>query len=550
MSCAKTPSVRAVIFDFDGTLTKPGSLEFAKIKAELGCPLNRPVLEFIATLETGPRRRAQQLLDEFEYRAAEVSEPNRGAERLLDFLGAHRIPCAIVSRNSLRSVLRALENFDSVSTDHFEALITRDDRIPPKPDPASIHKVALRLGLPVEQVLTVGDFIYDVEAGKRSGALTAYLSNDSALPSFKEPPDYVVSDLEELETLIDRLRPLPVGKLPNRFLEESLSEVTDPDGQLLIKPGIGEDVAAVNLTSKDEGLVLKSDPITFATDRLGYYAIVVSANDLATAGAVPRWLLTTILLPIGTNAAQAQKIIAEVNEFCGRYHLQLCGGHTEITHAVSQSVVVAHLTGTATRSDLLEKQHISTGDRVLLTKGVAIEGAATIAHEFPQELLKLGLSENDISSAQRLLYDPGISVLGEAQLAKGLDGVTAMHDVTEGGLATALDELSAASNCRISIDTQKIHILPEAKKICQLLGLDPLGLIASGSLLITCKKSACGNVLMKLRSAGITTEVLGKAKGPGRGIELTQDNATWPKFETDEISRAFEILTKVRSASR
>lgn len=549
MSSSKIPLVRAVVFDFDGTLTKPGSLDFGRIKEELGCPSSRPVLEFIATLDKGSRQSAQELLDQFEYRAAEVSTPNRGAEQLLTFLKGHKIPCAVVSRNSLRSVLRALENFDTVSADDFQSLITRDDQIPPKPDPASIQESARRLKIPVEEVLTVGDFIYDVEAGKNSGALTVYLSNDSPLPYFTEPPDYVVHGLKELESLIDHWRPLSVGKLPNRFLEESLDKVTDSCAQLLIGPGMGEDVAALELTSIDEVLVLKSDPITFATDHLGYYSVVVNANDLATSGAIPRWLLATVLLPVGANAARAQQIIAEINEFCGRYHIQLCGGHTEITPAVTQAVVIAQLSGSVTRSGLLKKQSIRVGDRILLTKELAIEGVATIAHEYPLELSKLGLSTADLSRAQLLLESPGISVLQEAQLVSGLKGVKAMHDVTEGGLATALDELSAASSSRMLIDRAKIRILPEAEKICRALGIDPLGLLGSGSLLIVCSEDACQKVLSTLESAGINAEVLGQVSASGRGVEWISGEEKWPVFETDEISRAFEILSQVRKES-
>ncbi len=547
MSSARIPVVRAVVFDFDGTLTKPGSLDFASLRKELGCPPNQPVLEFISALNAADRQRSQEMLDRFEYEAAEASRPNRGAEKLLIDLDSHRIPYGIVSRNSRRAVLRALENFDSISADRFKTLITRDDHIAPKPDPGSICKAAKQLGFPVEEILTVGDFIYDVEAGRRSGALTVYLANAISSPPLPEPPDYVVSDLEELGKLIARLRPLPVGKLPSHFLEESLAQLTKSDEQMLIGPSVGEDAAAIKLTSSDEVLVLKSDPITFTTNRLGYYAVVVGANDVATTGATARWLLSTLLLPEGVNAARAQQIITEVDEFCSRHSIQLCGGHTEITKVVTQPVVVAQLAGTVARSCLLKKSDLSTGDRILLTKAVAIEGTAIIAHEFPEELRRLGLSESDLLRAQQLLHDPGISILEEARAAARLDGVTAMHDVTEGGLATALEELSTAANCRFLIDRNKIRILPETSKICQLLGLDPLGLLGSGSLLIACSQTACGKVVTKLRTAGIPVEVLGYAEETGFGVDLYENQGFWPGFETDEISRALDILSSLRA---
>jgi len=549
MSSAKIPVIRAVVFDFDGTLTRPGPLDFARIREKLNCPSDRPVLEFISSLDEQNAERCRKLLEEFEYRAAEISEPNRGAEQLLEYLNVHGIPFGIVSRNSLRSILRALENFQEITPRHFRTLITRDDQIAPKPDPASILEAADRLGVHVDELLTVGDFVYDVEAGRRSGALTVYLKNDASHSAFKDPPDYVVEDLEELQNLIDRLRPLPIGKLPNRFLEESLAEIIQTDEQLLTGAGVGEDAAAVQLTSGDEVLVLKSDPITFATDRLAYYAIVINANDVAATGATPRWLLTTLLLPPESNAAGAQRIIAEINQFCVRYGIQLCGGHTEITGAVTQPVIVAQLIGTCGRSNLLEKDLVSYGDRILLTKGLAIEGTATIAHEFADEMLSLGLSEADLEAAQQLLYDPGISVITEARAVRRIEGVTAMHDVTEGGLATALEEFSAATNRKMVVDHSQIHILPETTRICERLGLDPMGLLASGSLLIACSAAACPDVFGKLESEGIRVQILGHFLENGRGVRLSQTGMSWPTFETDEISRAFKILSAVRRSA-
>jgi hydrogenase maturation factor len=397
----------------------------------------------------------------------------------------------------------------------------------------------------MQEILTVGDFIYDVQAGKSSGALTVYLTNGiSSSPTCR--PDYTVRDLTELEELISRLRPLPVGKLPNRFLEESLAKIGVEDSQIVIGPRVGEDVAAIQMRDDEEIVVLKSDPITFSTNRLGYYSVVINANDIATSGAKPRWLLATILLPEGANATFAQALIAEIDEFCDQYGIHLCGGHTEITDAVNQPVVIAQIAGTVTRERLLDKRCIGQGDQVLLTKGIAIEGTTTLAHEFPQELLRLGLSEKEILDAQLLLEEPGISILEEARLAAELDGVIAMHDVTEGGIATALAELSLAANRRIQIDPDLITILPETERFCAVLGLDPLGLIGSGSLLIVCRKSAADKVSARLREAGITADILGLAGERGRGVDLANSEGVWPRFETDEIARAFDILNSLK----
>ena len=154
-----------------------------------------------------------------------------------------------------------------------------------------------------------------------------------------------VGDLPQLNRLIRMGVPLPAGKLPNDLLQELLDEFTFEDPALLINPGVGEDIAAVDV-AQEEVLVLKSDPITFATDAIGHYAVLVNANDIATAGALPRWLLTTLLFPVGSTPSLISSIVSELREFCRTWGITLCGGHTEITDAVTRPVVCGMMAGT------------------------------------------------------------------------------------------------------------------------------------------------------------------------------------------------------------
>jgi len=297
-------------------------------------------------------------------------------------------------------------------------------------------------------------------------------------------------------------------------------------------------VAAVDV-KMEEVLVLKSDPITFATDAIGHYAVLINANDIATSGATPRWFLASLLFPLGTTASAIQAIMHELQIVCQQWGITLCGGHTEITDAVVRPVVTGMLAGTVKKSGLIGKQGVKRGDAVLLTKAVSVEGTAIIAREFEDKLKSLGMVESEIESCKQFLSQ--ISILKEAQIASEVKGVSAMHDVTEGGLATALEELSIAGRHKIKVRLDLIPVFPQTRQICQLLGLDPLGLIGSGSLLICCRKKYLNSLIGKIRRAKIAVACIGEMLEAGEGIEAWRGDKIepWPCFEVDEITRLF-----------
>ena len=538
--------IKAVLFDFDGTLTEPGTLDYSAIRDAIGCSQGSPILECIARMRSRARRaKALRILDEIEWKASRLSRPNAGAEELLRLLLSRNLKIGIISRNSLRSIRRALRNFRHIRASDFSVIMTRDDPQLPKPSPEGILAAAVKMGVPAEQVLVVGDFVFDIEAGQNAGAHTAFLTNGSASPAFRHPPDFTTRNLEELQDIVRLHSPLRNGKLPNELLARFLGECVDPS--LLIPPGVGEDVAAIQLDGEDV-LVLKSDPVTFATDAIGYYAVVVNVNDLATSGAAPRWLLTTLLFPAETSAAQAGQVMKELREVALQHGLLLCGGHTEITDAVTRPVVVAQAAGTVPRTNLVDKRGMRGGNKILLTKGMAVEGTCIIAREFPQKLRRMGMSARQIEKCRRFLYDPGISILKEARIAARSGRVTAMHDVTEGGAATALEELSAAGGRRIRVFVDRIPVLKETRRICDFLEMNPLGLIGSGSLLICCERDHCEELMRSIREAGIAVTCIGEVLDKGAGIEAVDLKrgrpAELPRFEVDEIARLFETQPK------
>ncbi|MDM8522411.1 HAD-IA family hydrolase [Desulfococcaceae bacterium HSG8] len=546
--------IKAVLFDFDGTLTKPDALDLSVVRQAVGCPEDVPVLEFIENIQSKARKEAARIeLEHFELEAAENSEPNPGAEALISYLRAKGLCIGIVTRNTLKSVNRALENFETTGPSDFDLIISRDDAVEPKPSPDCILMAARKLGVNAKDILMAGDFIFDIRAGRNAGAITVFLDNASETGDPKPgnlnwkletrddsiaESDYTISHLDELREIIRLGTPLPAGKFPNELLKGVLEQFAFDDPSVLINPGIGEDIAAVNVDN-EEVLVLKSDPITFATDSIGHYAVLINANDIATSGAIPRWFLTTLLFPCGTSASEIFHVMHNLKDVCRKWGITLCGGHTEITDAVTRPVVTGMLAGTVPRADLIDKRNMRPGDNVLLTKGVAVEGTSIIAREFGDRLKELGMAEADIETCRNFLSH--ISVLREAKIAALSSGTSAMHDVTEGGVATALEELSIAGGHRIRIRTEDIPVFPQTEAVCRLFDIHPLGLIGSGSLLICCRQDTCENLIRDIREAGTDVSVIGEVLEEGQGIEALRqgESVEWPCFEVDEITRLF-----------
>ena len=494
-----------------------------------------PVLEFIEKIsDAGLKKEAMDTVNRAELEAAKLSFPSQGAEDLVSFIRSKGLKAGIITRNSRQSILSALENFEKIGPEDFDLIISRDDGIKPKPSGDGILLAAERFQVEASEILVAGDFLFDIQAGNSAGAITAYL--DHATRPEKVESDFTVNTLEDLKTIVRLGIGLPAGKLPNDLLAMFLDKFDFDDPSLLIHAGIGEDIAAV--ADEDmEVLVLKTDPITFVTDSIGRYTVVINANDIATSGATPRWLLTTLLFPCNTTPSQIWHAMHELEYTCRQWNIPLCGGHTEITDAVRKPVITGLMAGTVKRAKMIRKANMRKGDLVLFTKRVAVEGTAILAGEFEHRLKELGLTENEIRKAKDYIFQ--LSIMEEARIAADTGNVSAMHDVTEGGLATALEELSIAGGKGIRIDFEKIPVYPITEKICRFLNIDPMGLIGSGSLLICCRPEAYEKLRDGIRKAGIAVTCIGEVLDRESGIKARKNGRPmeWPRFDTDEITR-------------
>jgi hydrogenase maturation factor len=300
-------------------------------------------------------------------------------------------------------------------------------------------------------------------------------------------------------------------------------------------------------------VVLKTDPITFATNEIGWYAVQVNANDIATTGATPRWMLATALLPEGkTTAETATAIYEQLLQACQAIQVSLIGGHTEITSGLDRPILIGMMIGEVKRKKLITPRGAQVGDRILLTKGVPIEATAIIARELlpltlttnlPQTQIA-ELTEEEIKEAQNFLYRPGISVLKDAQLAIQAGTVHAMHDVTEGGLATALWELSQACGHAVHFSPQAVYIPPLAEKCCTRFGIDPFAAISSGALLIAAPPSSAPKIIKALENEGIRCMDIGQFTSgePAVWLDHTSTPQLLPLPDRDEIARIFENI--------
>ena len=332
---------------------------------------------------------------------------------------------------------------------------------------------------------------------------------------------------------------LPVGKLPSGLLSQILSQAPISDGRVLFPPGIGMDCAILDLGERL--LVFKSDPITFASAEIGWYAVQVNANDIATTGATPRWFLPTLLLPENSTTIQfAESIFTQVFSACAGLGISVIGGHTEITYGLERPILAGTLVGEVTPQRLVTPRGVRPGDRLLLTKGVPIEATAILGRE-RVAMLHGVFTPVEIQQACDYLYHPGISVLRDAQVALDAGQVTAMHDPTEGGLYAAVWELAQASGCTLVIDPSKVPVPELSRRLCAYLGIDPLGAIASGALLLTVPLSEAQIICSALQSAGINCAEIGNAEvGPPAAWQASGSSRSplpWP--ERDEITRLF-----------
>jgi hydrogenase expression/formation protein HypE len=318
------------------------------------------------------------------------------------------------------------------------------------------------------------------------------------------------------------------GKIPASLLAELLAGLPPAPAEVQLGPSVGEDACAIEVGG--EVLVVASDPVTLAASEAGYVSVVVNANDVAVTGARPRWFLATVLVPPGSTAGEVAGIFADVGRALERIGAYLVGGHTEITAAVTQPVIVGQMLGLV-EGGVLATRGARPGDAVVQVGPAPVEGAAVLARE---AAARLGELEPDVLAAARAALDsPGISVV-EAALLAGRLGATALHDPTEGGLATGFRELAHAAGVRIRVDRDAVLWFEPGLAVCRALGADPWTTLASGALLATFPPEQLGSALAALAETG-EAAVVGRVEEGSGLCDADGRELAWP--EQDELAR-------------
>lgn len=324
--------------------------------------------------------------------------------------------------------------------------------------------------------------------------------------------------------------PLGTGKLPPELLERLLRH-TSRSRQIAIGAGPGEDAAVV---SGSETIVLTTDPITFTAERLGTYVVAVNANDIVAMGGRPVYLTTAVLLAPGATEDDAEMIFSDIEAACRKQGLLWVGGHTEVTSAVSRTVVCGQVVGFLSGSPL-STAGARTGDVLCMTKWAGLEGSTTIARERPAQSRET-LGEDGLRRVLGWLDEPGISIIAEGRALDGL-ALTSGHDPTEGGIAMGIHEICQASRVGVVIREDAVPVREETRRLCARFGMDPLGLLSSGVLLFSASLDVAAEACRRVRAGGIPAEIIGTMGEPGAGEWLEKNGERKPLVAShqDEI---------------
>ncbi len=317
-------------------------------------------------------------------------------------------------------------------------------------------------------------------------------------------------------------RSLSVGKLDPALLRQVIfNRLGVQDPRIILGPDIGEDASVIDFG--DRALLVHSDPITGAIENIGWHAVNVCANDIATRGVRPLWILIVLLLPEGTSTRQLKKIMIQIDEAAKELGVAVVGGHSEVTPGIDRPIIVTTALGEAPKDKFVRTSGAQVGDTVIVTKGAAIEGTAILSHEL-ESALTAKLGKDTVSRAKGFIKK--ISVVEEALTAVEVGGVQAMHDATEGGIAVGLQEIAWASNVGIVAYEKAIPVQKETSAICRTLKIDPLMTISSGALIIAVQPEKTEEIRKALENKGILAAVVGKVVNKEDGMNIVRKDGT------------------------
>ena len=325
---------------------------------------------------------------------------------------------------------------------------------------------------------------------------------------------------------------MKAGKLKESILKRSiLKQLHIRNKDVIAAPAVGGDYGAMSVT-EDLSVIVSSDPVTLSAEAIGSSAIMAACNDVACSGAIPRGVTVTLLLPTDFNEDELKRLMKDLDEACQTCGVDIMNGHTEVTRAVKEPIVVVTAMGTISKEQLLPSGNIKPGMDIVATKWVGLEGTAILAREREEEL-RTRYAQPFIDNAK--VFRQMMSILPEAAVAT-LSGASAMHDVSEGGVFGALWELAESAGVGLEIDLKKIPIRQETIEICEFFDLNPYKLLSGGCLLIAVEDG--NGLVMELEKAEIPAVIIGKATDNNDRLLINEDERRFLETaQTDELYR-------------
>lgn len=307
-----------------------------------------------------------------------------------------------------------------------------------------------------------------------------------------------------------------IGKVPENVLKRSiLKQIHVNREEVIIGAAIGEDCAILEL-KEEEAFVMSTDPITGTSKDIGKLAVHITLNDLASSGAEPIGLMLSVLLPPEVTEAEIKEMMEQVDEESAKFQVQIIGGHTEVTNAVNTPIITVTGVGKVKKDRIIASSGSKVGQDVVVSKWIGLEGTSILAKEKEGELKKK-FADPFINKAKE--FDQYLSVVPEAAIAIKSD-VSAMHDVTEGGIFGALWEIAESAGVGLEIDLKKIPVQQETIEVCEFFGINPYKLISSGAMLIVCDHGH--ELVRKLEQEHIHAAVIGKVTSGNDRVLLNE----------------------------
>jgi hydrogenase expression/formation protein HypE len=321
------------------------------------------------------------------------------------------------------------------------------------------------------------------------------------------------------------------GKLPPELLREILAEQNELPHEVRLGPKLGEDACAIDVP---EGtLIAAADPITLTGNDVGAHAVAINANDIAVMGVRPRWFMAVVLLPTGVSEDDVRALFRSMRAALEATGAALVGGHTEVTDAVNQPIVVGQMMGFSPDRRFVQTGGARAGHGVVQVGFAPVEAAAVLAAEMRPEFD--AIDPEILALARDAAIHPGVSVVDAALLAADA-GASALHDPTESGLSAGLHELADASEIRIELDESAVLWFEPGLAVCETLGVDPWGALASGALLAAFPADRIDEAVRVFEDHHLPARVIGKATS-GSGV-IQSDGSPLQAFAQDEVARA------------